>query len=218
MSKPAPGRPGLVGFPANLLLSGKRVVVVGAGRIAARKIDALLAAGAAVHVVATELGDEIRAWRDAGRVTVDERAFAPDDLDGAWLAFVATPDTSVNRKVHAAGEDRNMFVNAADDPDNCSFTLMSVVRQADLVVAIGTGGRSPALAAYLKDRFTQELGPEWAVLLDLLSEAREAERASGRSSEELDWRRALDSGMLELIRAGRTAEAKELLQTCLSSS
>jgi siroheme synthase-like protein len=218
VSKPAPGRPGLVGFPANLLLSGKRVVVVGAGRIAARKIDALLAAGAAVHVVATELGDEIRAWRDAGRVTVDERAFAPDDLDGAWLAFVATADTSVNRKVHAAGEDRNMFVNAADDPESCSFTLMSVVRQADLVVAIGTGGRSPALAAYLKDRFTQELGPEWAVLLDLLSEAREAERASGRSSEELDWRRALDSGMLELIRAGRTAEAKELLQTCLSSS
>jgi siroheme synthase-like protein len=218
VSKSAPGRPGLVGFPANLLLSRKRVVVVGAGRIAARKIDALLAAGASVHVVATDLGDEVRAWRDAGHVTLEKREFEPSDLDGAWLAFAATSDASVNQAVFAAGEDRRIFVNSADDPDNCSFTLMSVVRQRDLVVAIGTGGRSPALAAYLKDRLAQELGPEWAVLLDLLSEAREAERASGRSSEELDWRRALDSGMLELIRAGRTAEAKELLQTCLSSS
>jgi siroheme synthase (precorrin-2 oxidase/ferrochelatase) len=95
---------------------------------------------------------------------------------------------------------------------------MSVVRQGDLVVTIGTGGRSPALAAYLKERLATELGPEYATLLDLLSEAREALRASGRSSEDADWRRALDSGMLELVRGGRTAEAKELLQACLSSS
>jgi siroheme synthase-like protein len=213
-----PARPGLVGYPVNLLLRGKRVVVVGAGKIAARKIEALLAVGAEVQVVASELGHEVRAWRDEGRVAAEERAFVPDDLEGAWLAFTATDDPSVNHKVHDAGEERRVFVNSADDPENCSFTLMSVVRQRDLVVAIGTGGRSPALAAYLKDRLTARLGPEWGVLLDVLSEAREAERAAGRSTEGLDWRRALDSGMLELIRAGRTAEAKELLQTCLSSS
>ena len=95
---------------------------------------------------------------------------------------------------------------------------MSVLRQGDLVVTIGTGGRSPALASYLKDRIASELGPEWSVVLELLSEAREGLRAGGRSSETVDWRQALDSGMLELIRDGRTAEAKELLQTCLSSS
>jgi siroheme synthase-like protein len=124
----------------------------------------------------------------------------------------------VNRAVFEAGEARHLWVNAADDPDHCSFTLMSVVRQGDLVVTIGTGGRSPALAAWLKDRLTDELGPEYAVACDLLSEAREAIRATGQSSEDLDWRRALDSGMVELIRNGRTAEAKELLQQCLSSS
>jgi siroheme synthase (precorrin-2 oxidase/ferrochelatase) len=95
---------------------------------------------------------------------------------------------------------------------------MSVVRQGDIVVTIGTGGRSPALATYLKDHVATEMGPEWATLLEVLSEAREALRAGGTSSETVDWRRALDSGMLDLIRNGHVAEAKELLQTCLSSS
>jgi siroheme synthase-like protein len=208
----------LGGYPVNLLVSGRRCVVVGAGRIAARKIEALVDAGAEVHVIATELGSEVRDWRDAGRVTADERAFAPEDLDGAWLATTATSDPAVNQAVFDAGEARHVWVNSADDPERCSFTLMSVIRQGDLVVTIGTGGRSPALAAWLKDRLTGELGPEYAVACDLLSEAREAVRATGRSSETVDWRRALDSGMVELIRAGRTAEAKELLEACLSSS
>jgi siroheme synthase-like protein len=154
------GRPALIGYPVNLLVAGRRCVVVGAGRIAARKIAALLDAGVA----------------------------------------------------------RRIFVNAADDPERCSFTLMSVVRQGDLVVTIGTGGRSPALATYLKDHVASEMGPEWGVLLDLLSEERERLRGGGTSSETLDWRRALDSGMLDLIRTGRVAQAKELLRACLSSS
>lgn len=211
-------RSGLGGYPVNLLVTGRRCVVVGGGRIAARKIDALLEAGAHVHVVAPNLDTEVRAWRDEGRLTVDKRSFQSSDLDDAWLATAATDDAAVNRAVFEAGEERRIWVNAADDPDNCSFTLMSVVRQGDLVVTIGTGGRSPALATYLKDHVTQEMGPEWAQLLDLLSEAREHHRAHGVATETLDWKRALDSGMLELIRDGRTAEAKELLQTCLSSS
>jgi siroheme synthase-like protein len=213
-----PERVGLGGYPVNLLVQGRRCVVVGAGRIAARKIEALLDAGARVHVVAPELGDEVAAWRDAGRLSADERAFEPADLDDAWLATAATSDPAVNRAVYEAGEARRIWVNAADDPEHCSFTLTSVVRQGDLVVTIGTGGRSPALAAYLKDRLAAELGPEWGELLEMLSEARERLRAGGVSSETVDWRRALDSGMLDLIRAGRQAEAKELLEACLSSS
>jgi siroheme synthase-like protein len=212
------GRPGLGGYPVNLLVQGRRCVVVGAGRIAARKIEALLDAGAEVHVVAPKLDDEVRGWHDAGRLHVEEREFEPTDLDGAWLATTATNDPAVNRAVFAAGEERRIWVNSADDPENCSFTLMSVIRQGDLVVTIGTGGRSPALAAWLKDRLTAELGPEYATAMELLSEAREAVRAEGRATESLDWRRALDSGMVELIRNGHTAEAKELLEACLSSS
>ncbi len=211
----AGGRPGLGGYPVNLLVQGRRCVVVGAGRIAARKIDALLEAGAAVHVIAPDLGDEVRAWRDAGRLTADERGFRPDDLDDAWLATVAVGIPEVSAAVAAAGESRRVWVNSADDPANCSFTLTSVVRQGDIVVTIGTGGRSPALATWLKDHVRTEMGPEWATLLDVLSEAREELRAAGGSSEDADWQRALGSGMLDLVRAGRLAEAKEQLRSCL---
>jgi siroheme synthase-like protein len=117
--------------------------------------------------------------------------------------------------VFEAGEARRVWVNSADDPDNCSFTLMSVVRRGDVVMTIGTGGRSPALAAWLKERTQAALGPEYETLVTLLAEAREELRASGRSTEDADWNRALDSGMLDLIRAGKVGEAKELLRSCL---
>jgi siroheme synthase-like protein len=211
-------RQSLLGYPVNLIVAGRRCVVVGAGRIAARKIDALLGAGADVHVVAPGLGDRVQAWRDEQRITVDERGFQPSDLDDAWLATAATDDPAVNHAVFEAGAERRVWVNSADDPDNCSFTLMSVVRRGDLVVTVGTGGRSPALAAWVKERLSTELGPEYETLLELLSEAREAMRAEGRSTEDADWKRALDSGMLDLVRAGRVTEAKELLRSCLSSS
>jgi precorrin-2 dehydrogenase len=211
------GRPPLTGYPVNLIVTGRRCVVVGAGRIAARKIDALLEAGADVLVVAPVVGDEVRAWATGGRLTLAERPFAADDLDGAWLATTATGVAAVDAEVFAAGEARRIWVNAADDPTHCSFTLMSVVRRGDLVVTVGTGGKSPALASWLRARFASELGPEYATLLDVLSEAREEVRAAGRSSEDPDWQGALDSGMLDLIRAGRVDEAKEMLRACLWS-
>ena len=112
-----------------------------------------------MHVVAPDVGDEVRAWADAGRLTLAERAFEPADLDDAWLATTATGVPAVNRAVFEAGEARRIWVNSADDPANCSFTLMSVVRQGDLVVTIGTGGRSPALATWLQGARARRDGP-----------------------------------------------------------
>ena len=211
----APVREGLAGMPVNLLVRGRRVVVVGAGRIAARNLEPLLDLGASALVVAPTVTAEVRAWVDAGRCELAERAFRPSDLDGAWLALTATGDPAVDAAVFAAGEAARVWVNSADDPANCSFTMMSLIRRADLVVAFGTGGRSPALATHLRRRFNEELGPEYAVLLELLSEAREALRASGRSSEDADWQQAFESGIVDLVRAGRVADAKELLNSCL---
>jgi len=208
-------RAGLTGLPVNLIVRDRRVVVVGGGRIAARKIEPLLDLGARVVVVAPAVGPEVRGWVDAGRCELVEREFRAGDLDGAWFALTATDDPAVNAAVYAAGEAGRVWVNSADDPANCSFTMMSVIRRADLVVAVGTGGRSPALAAYLRRFLTKELGPEYETLLELLSEAREGLRASGRSSEDADWQRAFDSGIVDLVRAGRVADAKELLNSCL---
>lgn len=208
-------RPSLVGYPVNLLVTDRRCVVVGAGRIAARKIEPLLEAGADVTVVAPDVGETVRAWAAEGRIQLVERPFTDADVDDAWLVITATDDPEVNRAVFDAGEARRIFVNSADDPANCSFTLMSVVRRGDIVVTIGTNGRSPALATFLKDHVRDEMGPEYETLLELLSEAREEMRSAGRSSEDADWRAAIDSGILELIREGRESEAREQLRSCL---
>jgi siroheme synthase-like protein len=124
----------------------------------------------------------------------------------------------VNRAVYEAGERAGIWVNGADDPANCSFTLPSVVRRGDLQVTVSTGGRSPALSTWLRRRLEGEIGPEYAVLLDLLAGEREGLKAAGRSTEGLDWQSALDSDMLGLIRNGDLVHARERLLTCLSSS
>ena len=209
------GRAGLTGFPVNLLVRDRRCLVVGAGRIAARKADGLVAAGAAVHVVAPDIGADVAAMVAAGRLTAEAKPFEPADVEGAWLVVTATDVAEVNQAVFAAGEAAHIWVNSADDPANCSFTLMSTVRQSDIVVAIGTGGRSPALAKYLREHVQREMGPEYGELLEMLSEAREEIRDSGRSSEDADWRRAFDSGIVDLVRNGRATEARELLRSCL---
>jgi siroheme synthase-like protein len=210
-----PDRPELAGLPANLIVRGKRVLVVGGGRIAARKIAPLVELGARVHVVAAKANDDVRAMAQARNLTLDERDFRAGDVAGAWLVFTATGDPAVDRAVYDAAEAAHIWVNSADDPDNCSLTLMSLVRRGDLVVAIGTGGRSPALAAQLRRQLEEEIGPEYETLLELLSEARESLRATGRSSEDADWQRVFESGIVELVRGGRIADAKELLSQCL---
>ncbi len=202
-------------YPVNLVLDGRRCLVVGGGKVAIRKVEGLLACGGRVTVVALRVDPQLRALDG---VTIEERPWRPADLDGMWLVIAATDDPAVNRAVYDAGQGAGVWVNGADDPANCSFTLPSVVRRGDLQVTVSTGGRSPALATWLRRRLEGEIGPEYAVLLDLLATERDGLKAAGVSTEGLDWRSALDSDMLDLIRTGDLAHARERLQTCLSSS
>jgi precorrin-2 dehydrogenase/sirohydrochlorin ferrochelatase len=204
-----------VQYPVNLVLDGRRCLVVGGGKVALRKVEGLLACGGRVTVVAPRISAELRVLSE---VMIEERPWRPDDLDGMWLAIAATDDPAVNRAVYDAGQRAGVWVNGADDPANCSFTLPSVVRRGDLQVTVSTGGRSPALATWLRRRLEGEIGPEYAVLLDLLATERDGLKAAGISTEGLDWRSALDSDMLDLIRTGDLVHARERLQTCLSSS
>lgn len=199
-------------YPVGLVVAGKRCVVIGGGAVAARKVAGLVEAGALVTVVAPAIDDRIR---ELGAEVV-ERPYRAGDLDGAWLAIAATDDPGVNQQVHADGLAARVWVNAADEPAACSFTLPAVLRRGPVSVAVSTGGHSPALAGWLRDRIAEQLGPEFGRLAELLSEARDELQAAGRSTEGLDWRRALDSDMLDLIRKGRMAQARERLQACLS--
>jgi siroheme synthase-like protein len=201
-------------YPVNLIVRGKRCLVVGGGPVAARKVAGLLACGAEVHVIATVPGPSLADLP----VTIEARPYRRGDLAGYRLVIAATNDAVVNRAIFEEAEESGTWINSADDPASCSFTLPSVVRQGPIMVTVSTGGHSPALAAWLKRRIADTLGPEYLVLLDVLSAAREDLRASGRSTEHADWQSMLDSDMLELIKAGQVNLARERLQTWLSSS
>lgn len=207
-------------YPVNLRLSGRRCLVVGGGAVALAKVTGLLGAGAVVDVVAPRIIDDLAALaaRPDVAVAAEVRPYRPGELVGYRLVITATDDPAVNRAVFDEGEAAGIWVNSADDPANCSFTLPARVRRGDLMVTISTSGRSPALAAWLRRRLGDELGPEYEELLDLLGAEREALRARGVATEGLDWQRALDSGMLDLIREGRREAARERLRACLSSS
>jgi precorrin-2 dehydrogenase/sirohydrochlorin ferrochelatase len=203
-------------YPVNLLLAGKRCLVVGGGPVAARKVTGLVEAGADVLVVAPEVGAELAT---VPGVTIERRAYQASDLDGCALVIVATDDNELNHQVSLDAQASGIWVNSADDPANCTFTLPARIRRGDLLVTVSTGGRSPAVASWLRGRLESELDAELGTLLDLVATERERLQRDGRSTESVDWQKAIDSGkLLELVREGRIAEAKERLQACLSSS
>ena len=201
-------------YPVNLLVAGRRVLVVGGGAVAAEKVRGLLAAGAVVHLVATEVRDEVRALD----LTWEERPYLRVEVAGYRLAVACTDDPAANQAVFDDGEAAGVWVNAADDPARCSYTLPARLDRGRLLVTVSTAGHSPALASWLRDQLAGELGPEYDTLIDLLAEARADLVAAGRPTLGADWRSALDSGMLDLVRAGRLDEARELLHASLATA
>jgi uroporphyrin-III C-methyltransferase/precorrin-2 dehydrogenase/sirohydrochlorin ferrochelatase len=154
-------------FPAFLRLTGRRVVVVGGGPVAAGKLDALLEAGADVLVVAPDVRPEI----EQRPVRVERRPFEDRDLDGAWWVVAAAPP-EVNARVVAAAESRRVFVNAVDDPAHATAYAGGVVRRAGVTIAISTNGRAPAMAGLLREALDALLPGELDAWMDAADQAR----------------------------------------------
>jgi precorrin-2 dehydrogenase/sirohydrochlorin ferrochelatase len=206
------------GYPVFLELAGRRALVVGEGAVAAGKVDGLLAAGAAVTVVAQGPDAELEKLAATQGVTVHRRGFAPDDLAGVFLCVAGSADPAVRAAVAAAARATGVLVNVMDDVPNCDFAAPAVVRRGDLVVAVATGGRAPALASRLRAELGERFGPEWAELVDLVGEVRAATLGDLPDLHERArrWRAALDLAELEeLVRDGRRELAASRLRARL---
>ncbi len=201
-------------YPVNLVVDGRRCLVVGGGRVALQKVRGLVEAGAAVTVVAPEIDPAIPALGAA----TERRHYRRGEASGYRLVVAATGDRAVNQLVYDDAEAAGVWINSADDPERCTVVLPARIRRGRLTVTVSTGGHSPAVASWLRDRLEADLGPEYDQLIGLLSEERRRVQEEGVSTEHLDWRSALDSGILELVRAGRLEAARERLRACLSSS
>jgi uroporphyrin-III C-methyltransferase / precorrin-2 dehydrogenase / sirohydrochlorin ferrochelatase len=161
-------------FPAFLKLTGRKVVVVGAGPVAASKIDGLLAAGADVTVVAPDVVPAVA----QAPIRIERRRFLPGDLDGAWFVVAAAP-AAVNQAVREAAEARQLFVNAVDDPPNATAYLGGVVRKHGVTLAISTDGRAPALAGLLREGLQTLLPDDVEAWLEVSRQEREDWKREG---------------------------------------
>ncbi len=161
------------GYPILLLLEGKLAVVVGGGRVAERKIRSLLGAGGRVRVIAPEVTEPLRLLAECGQVELVQREYESGDLEGAFLVIASTDDEDVNAVVWEEARERNVLINTVDVPPLCNFYVPAVVRRGGLTVSISTHGKSPALAARIRQRLEKTFGPEYEHLLELLNELRQ---------------------------------------------
>jgi siroheme synthase-like protein len=148
-------------------------------------------------------------------LTVVRRPYVPGDASAYRLVVTATGDPAVDADVFSDADAAGVWVNSADDPENCSFILPSVHRDGPVTLAVSTSGRSPAFATWLRGRLAETSGPGIGALAELLGRARARLRASGASTETVDWAALLDGPLPVLVAAGRMDEAVPLVEAAI---
>lgn len=170
-------------FPMFLKLEGRQCLVVGAGRIGEPKIGSLLDTGARVRVVSLEASPTVRELARSGKIELDLRPYRADDLDGAFLAIVATNSRTLNERVYDDAQKRGILCNVVDVPDLCDFFYPAVVRRGDLQIAVSTAGQSPSLAQKIRQQLERQFGPGYAAWVAELGETRRLILASDLDKE-----------------------------------
>jgi len=210
------------GYPVFLELGGHTCVVIGETAVRERKVEGLLAGGASlVRVVAEGPSSRLEEIeRENGqRVRVARRAWQPEDLDGALLCVASSADAVTRSAIAREARRRRVLVNVMDDIENCDWAAPSIVRRGDLVLAISTGGASPALARMIRIELEDRFGTEWSDVLGVLKEIRQETLSQLPDLRERSrlWSEALDlEEATELAREGRLAELRDRLRSRLT--
>lgn len=208
-------------YPVFLNLEDKPCVVIGAGRVAERRIRGLCDANARVKVVGMTATPGILNLAGAGAIRLCQRAFEPADLEGCFLAIAATDNACVNRAVQKAARRRGVLFCGVDSHADGDFTVPAVARRGALQLAISTGGGSPAYAKLLRRELERYLDEGHAQLLDLLCDLRpkvQARFPDAPKRREKFWRALVTADILTMARRGQWAEIEERIKACLSSS
>lgn len=170
-------------FPLVLDLSGRTVLVVGAGEVGARKAAQLIEGGARVRVIAKK----VLARLPDGVESVHQRAYRRGDLSSVMLVVVATGDDQVNDQIVHEAHARGVLVNVVDDPQRSTFYFTAVHRDGDVIVSVSSGGASPALAQWVRDRAARALPGNLGAVARQLREERAALHARAESTEDRNW-------------------------------
>jgi precorrin-2 dehydrogenase/sirohydrochlorin ferrochelatase len=191
-------------YPIMVDLLGRRCLVAGGGRVAERKVLALVEAGAEVVVVSPSLSPGLEDLKRQGRIVHRARPYQPGDLPGSFLVFGATDDPEVNGRLADEAKAAGVLANLADSPSSSTFLVPAVLTRGNLVIAISTGGDSPRLARKIREDLESVYGDEYAELLKVLGRVRERAMRevtdTGRRRALLE--RAVEADLLTLIRTG----------------
>lgn len=194
-------------------LQGKPALVVGGGRVAARKCLALLRSKAEVTVVSPSLKTSLQRLVKAGLVRHLARGYSKGDLSGCAIAFAASDRPEINRQVADEASELRIPVNVADSPESSSFSSPAVIRRGGFSITIATDGEAPALARRVRKKLAASFGREYAKTVALMGKIREkilTQNAKRRYNKQI-LNELADSPLPELLRDGRLDDVDHLL-------
>ena len=207
-------------YPVFLDLRGQTCLIVGGGRVAERKAQPLLDAGAAITVVSPALVAELQKLVASGAIRHHAKSFDESDLDGAFLVIAATDAVEINRNVGRLCRQRGILVNVAAPPEESSFIVPSTVRRGSLSIAISTGGISPALSKKIRLSLEETFGPEYEPVLEKMGALRK--RLMSEIDDESVRRKVItavvESDVIDLYRAGKDEEAERRVREITGSA
>jgi len=204
-------------YPVNLDIRRQSCLVVGGGAVGTRKVRTLLDCGAAVTVVSPEVTNPLSVLAAENRISLKQRPYQASDLDGVFLVIGATDNKVLNREIHNDARRQGKLCNIADRPELCNFILPSIIERGDLIIAISTSGKSPAVARRLKKQIEAQFGPEYAGFLKLMGAVRKIllEQAHDPAAHRLVFESLIDQGLLECIRNGDMDQIDKMLISIL---
>jgi len=204
-------------YPVFLDLDNQKVIVVGGGEVAQRKIKNLLIYGCRIYIVSPDLTPDLEqliADKKIHRIPYESLGKAMVD---AFMVIAATDDPEINAQIASQAKEQGILVNAVDQPGDCNFIMPSIVRRGDLQIAISTAGKSPALAKKIRKEMDTMFGPEYGSLVELLGLLRMRLLPQGQPSSEnkILFQKLVDSNLLELIKKGDWNGIKATLRSIL---
>lgn len=214
------GDPAMFYYPINLNLAGKSCAVVGGGKVARRKVGALLGAGALVTVVSPALLDSLAVLAGRKEILHLNKAYAPGDLAGFFLVVCAAPSGEVNRRAAIEAKENGALVLVADGSYPSDFTVPAVIRRGDFVITVSTNGKSPALSRQVKRALESEYGEEYGAFLQIVEKIRAQMKNALESCDERAafWEKALQESALALVKQGKLNEAEAEIRNAIGSA
>ena len=204
-------------YPVNLDIGGKRCLVVGGGPVAARKMKALVLCGGVVQIISPHCSKEIIRLAEAGEIEWLQRTYREGDAKDAFLIFAATDDPRVQKQIAEDAARYHVLLNSAGEPELSDFHVPAKIRRRDFVIAVSTGGGSPALALLLKDQLAIEYGEEYGILVELMANIRRQviTRDSVAKENKALFKSVLELPVLDCIKQGDWIELRNLLSRAL---